>query len=130
MDYSVLVFWLGRLLFGGYFLMMAGNHFMKTEMLTGYAASKGIKSPKLAVYGSGLLLLVGGLGILAGTYVEWAILALVLFLVPTSFKMHAFWHEMDPNMKMSDMVNFLKNMALVGAALMMLSIPMPWNLPF
>lgn len=109
----------GRLLFGGYFFMMGINHFAKKDMLVGYAKSKNVPSPELAVTGSGVLLLIGGTGTLFEMYTQIATLALVLFLIPVSFKMHAFWAETDPMMKMSDMVNFLKNMALLGATLMM-----------
>ncbi|MFA4818363.1 MAG: DoxX family membrane protein [Patescibacteria group bacterium] len=125
-----LLFLIGRVLFGGYFLMNAINHFSQADMLSGYAASQGVKSPKLAVFVSGLLLLAGGAGILLGVYVSWAVLALVLFLVPVSFKMHAFWKVSEPNMKMMEMVNFTKNMALLGAALMLLAISTPWPLSF
>lgn len=106
--------------------MMSMNHFKKTEMLTNYAQSKNVPMPKMAVLFSGLLLLVGGLGILLGIYVEWAVFALVIFLITISFKMHDFWNDTDPNMKMSNQTNFMKNMALMGGALMLLSIPMPW----
>jgi uncharacterized membrane protein YphA (DoxX/SURF4 family) len=123
---ELLLFLLGRLLFGGYFLMMGLNHFAKLEMLTGYAQSRGVPYPKTAVALSGVLLLVGGAGVLLGVYVTFAVLALALFLVPVSFKMHAFWLESDPAARMSEMVNFLKNMALLGGALMLLMIPSPW----
>ena len=124
--YTPFLFLVGRILFGGFFLMNAMNHFTKVDMLEGYAKSKGIKSSKLAVVGSGLLLLIGGLGILLGAYIEYAVLALVLFLVPVSFKMHNFWAVRDPQAKMMDMVQFMKNMALLGAALMLLSMSQPW----
>lgn len=106
--------------------MSAFNHFSKTDMLAGYAASKGVKSGKFAVLFTGLLLLVGGLGIILGVYVQLAVAALALFLVPVSFIMHAFWKDSDANMKMMNMVNFNKNMALLGAALMALAIATPW----
>ena len=121
-----ILFFIGRVLFGGFFLYSALQHFTKTDGLTYYAASKKVPYPKLAVQVGGLLLLVGGGGILLGAWIQWAVLALVLFLVPVSFAMHSFWGDQDPNMKMADMVNFLKNMALLGAALMVLSIPEPW----
>lgn len=108
----------GRILFGGYFLMMGLNHFMKMGMLSGYAQSKGVPMPKIAVAGSGLLLLAGGLGYLFNQYVIYAGLALILFLIPVTFQMHAFWRVKDPQMKMSDMTNFMKNLALLGAVLM------------
>lgn len=121
-----IAFLIGRILFGGFFVMSGMNHFMKTGMMTQYVASKNVPSPKLAVMASGLLLILGGLGIVVGAYVQIAVLALVLFFVPVSLKMHNFWTVTDPQQRMAEMVNFLKNMALMGAALMMLAIPTPW----
>ena len=106
--------------------MMGMNHFMKLGMMTQYAASKNIPSAKFAVMISGMLIIFGGLGILSGAYVQWAVLAIVFFLVVASLKMHDFWTIKDPQEKMTQMVNFLKNMAFVGAALMALAIPAPW----
>ena len=51
---------------------------------------------------------------------------IAIFLVIVSFKMHAYWTDADPNAKMVNMQHFLKNMALLGAALMFLAIPTPW----
>lgn len=121
-----ILFLIGRILFGGFFVMSGMNHFMKAGMMAQYTASKNVPFPKLAVMGTGLLLILGGLGMLLGVYVEWAVLALALFFVPVSFKMHNFWAVKDPQQKMAEMVNFLKNMALLGAALMTLAIPAPW----
>ena len=42
--------------------------------------------------------------------------------------MHNFWTVEDAQMKMNDMINFTKNMALAGAALMLLALPRPWPL--
>lgn len=126
MELTEILFLAGRVIFGGYFLMNAWNHFSKLGMLTGYAASKGVPMPGVAVFVSGLLILFGGAGILLGVYVEWAVAAIAVFLVPVSFQMHNFWNDPDPNMKMANMVNFTKNMALLGAALMLLSVPTPW----
>jgi putative oxidoreductase len=43
---------------------------------------------------------------------------IVAFLIPTSFMMHNFWTLKDPTAKMHDMVQFNKNLALLGAALL------------
>lgn len=121
-----ILFLIGRILFGGFFLLQAYNHFTKTQALSQYAASKKVPSPRLAVQVSGALLIVGGAGIILGAWIQWAVLSLVLFLVPVSFAMHPFWGDQDQHMKSADMVNFLKNMALLGAALVLLSVPQPW----
>jgi len=40
--------------------------------------------------------------------------------------MHAYWKVADAQAKQIDMINFTKNMALVGAFLMFLLLPRPW----
>jgi len=47
--------------------------------------------------------------------------ALVLFLLPVTYMMHAFRKIQDPMVKMGEMVNFMKNHALLGAVLILLS---------
>lgn len=112
---------IGRVVFGVYFLMNGINHlFSKTDMLMGYAQSKGVPSPKLAVYLSGLLIFLGGLGMLLGIYVELSLWLIAVFLLFVTFKMHQFWKVDEPMARMSEMVNFTKNMALLGATLMLL----------
>ena len=119
------IFFIGRILLGGYFLFNAYNHLLKSNDLVGYAESKGVMSAKLAVIGSGLLLLFGGYTILSGVRVAAGIAALVLFLIPVTFTMHAFWKE-EGQARMMDKVQFMKNLAILGAVLMLLAIPVPW----
>jgi len=99
---------------------------MKLGMMTAYAQSKKVPSAKEAVMVSGLLFMLGGLGIVLGAFVEWAVYALVFTLVIVSLKMHNFWEISDPQQKMVEMVNFMKNMAFIGAVLMFLSLSQPW----
>jgi uncharacterized membrane protein YphA (DoxX/SURF4 family) len=75
---------------------------------------------------SGLLLLIGGLSILLGVYPPIGTIALAAFLIPVTFMMHAFWKVQDPMAKMGETVNFTKNLALLGAALILLGVPQPW----
>jgi len=123
MEYLFLV---SRILFGGFFLLNGINHFLKGDMMTQYTTAKGVPAPKIAVYGTGLLLILAGLGIIGGVYVAWAVLALIIFLIPVTFIMHAFWKATEPNMKMTETIMFMKNIALTGAALAYLFIPEPW----
>lgn len=126
MDAITFLFLVGRIIYGGYFAWSGLGHFMKYGMLSGYAGSKGVPLPGFSVFISGLLLLLGGLGILLGVYPVWSVVFLAIFLVPVSFKMHNFWAVTDPNARMGEVINFTKNMALLGAALMFLAIPAPW----
>ncbi|MCL6552810.1 MAG: DoxX family membrane protein [Firmicutes bacterium] len=122
------LFFIGRLLLGGFYLFNAVNHFTKADMLAGYAGSKGVPAPKALVLVTGVLLLVGGLSILFGVYPTVGILALVVFFVPVTFWMHNFWTVQDPMQRTVETVQFAKNMALLGATLALLAIPQPWPL--
>lgn len=124
MDIILLI---GRIILGGYYLFNALNHFfMGREAMSGWAGSKGVPAPKLMVLVAGVLLLVGGLTILTGFQPTIGVIALVLFFVPVTFKMHDFWVEQDQMARVNQMVHFLKNLALLGSALMFLAIPQPW----
>lgn len=127
MQFMEYLFLLGRILLGGYFIKNAYNHFKNAGMLSGYAASKGVPMAKMAVMFTGLLLLIGGLGILLGDFIELAVGCLVLFLVGVTFQMHKYWTVQDPMQRMGEHVNFYKNLALLGAVLMLLAIPQPWE---
>ena len=113
---------------GGYFVMSGFNHFKNLDMLAGYAQSKGVPMHKASVLLTGLMMLLGGLGILLGVYIQLSIILLAVFLVVTTFKMHQYWKVSDPMYKMGEQVNFYKNLGLLGAVLMLLAIPLPWVL--
>ena len=76
--------------------------------------------------GSGVLLLLGGASALLGVGPRVGIILLIVFMLGTTFPINNFWAVSDPQMKQADMINFLKNMALVGALLMLLAIPQLW----
>jgi uncharacterized membrane protein YphA (DoxX/SURF4 family) len=120
------LFLFGRILFGGFFILSGYNHFKNIKGMSGYATMKKVPMPKLAVGFTGLLLLLGGLGILLGVSVPYALACLVLFLGPVTFMMHDYWNDDDPNIKMANQVNFRKNLALLGAVLIMYLIATPW----
>ncbi len=107
---------LGRAAFGGFFLYNGINHFRDSGNLEGYAASKGVECPPLAVKGSGALLIASGLSLMLGIRPRLGALGTVLFLGAVSPKMHDFWNQHDPAQKQNEMIHFSKNMALLGAA--------------
>jgi uncharacterized membrane protein YphA (DoxX/SURF4 family) len=119
------VFLIGRVLFGGFFIINGLNHFMSRSMMAQFAAAKGVPMPDVAVIAAGVLILFGGVSIVLGWQPELGIGAIVLFLVGVSFPMHDFWTE-SGSQRTVDFVNFTKNMALIGATLMLTAVPRPW----
>jgi putative oxidoreductase len=119
-------FLIGRIILGGFFIMSGLNHFFKFGMMKGYAAMKGAPLPGASVAGTGAVLALGGMSLLLGIYPTVGVILLVAFLLAAAFIMHNFWTVQDPQARMADQVNFMKNLALAGALLMILSIPQPW----
>lgn len=117
---------IGRILYGGFFLISGLNHFAKLSSYKQYTASKGIPAPGLAVLGSGLLVFLGGLSVLLGLWPQIGLLLIVIFLLGTTPTMHNFWTAKEPMARMGEQINFMKNTALLGATLAMMAIPQPW----
>lgn len=119
MDVLVLI---GRIFFAALFLGSALGHLTRTKAMASYAASRGVPAAVPATFGSGALLLVGGLSVLLGVWADLGALLIVVFLVPTALLMHAFWKESDAQARQLEMIQFQKDMALAGAALMLLAL--------
>ena len=117
---------LGRILFGGFFIASGINHFTNAGMMSGYAGSKGVPAPYLATVGSGVMLVAGGASVLLGFLPVLGLTLLVVFLVPTSVLMHNFWSVEDPQQRAAEQINFLKNLALTGAALALMYGAASW----
>jgi putative oxidoreductase len=120
------LFILGRILFGGYFIYNGIRNLLRLRILVNSVRSKGVPFPTFTVPFSALLILVGGLNVLLGAYPVPGLILLIVFLVPVTFTMHDFWRIDDPRQRAIQRINFTKNIALLGAILMMLAIPRPW----
>ena len=96
---------------------MAGpNHFSKQEI--GFAAAQGVPLASFVVPMSGIIALAGRLNILLGYRAKIGAWLIVLFLVPVTLMMHKFWTVTDPMMAQIQMVMFIKNVAMIGGALL------------
>ena len=118
----------GRVLFGVFFIMSGINHFTNAGMMSGYAKSKDVPLAYPAVVGTGVMLVLGGLSVLLGLFPVVGLVLIVVFLLPTSVLIHNFWTVQDPRARAAEQVNFLKNIALTGAALALVYGTVDWPL--
>ncbi|HUC54381.1 MAG TPA: DoxX family protein [Candidatus Cybelea sp.] len=107
---------LGRFFFALIFLLAGANHFNKQTI--GYAASQGVPLASMAVPLSGVLAIAGGLSILLGYRAKLGAWLIAIFLVPVTLMMHKFWTVEDPMMAQLQMILFMKNVAMLGGALL------------
>jgi uncharacterized membrane protein YphA (DoxX/SURF4 family) len=119
-------FQLGRALYGGFFAYNGLNHFNQRESMAQYAGSKGIQPADAAVLASGTLILAGGVSVLAGVKPRVGLALIAGFLAGVTPMMHRFWEVDDPGQRMGEQINFMKNMALFGSALMLMRVREPW----
>jgi putative oxidoreductase len=107
---------IGRALFSLIFLLSVPGHFSQATI--GYALQSGVPMPEIAVPLSGIIAGLGGLSILLGLKARWGAWLIVLFLVPVTVMMHNFWTISDPAMRGMQQAMFMKNLALIGGALL------------
>ena len=98
------------------FIATVFSHF--TQRAIRYAASMGVPLADMLVPLSGIIAAVGGVGILIGYRAKVGALLVVLFLVPDTLIMHRFWGLSDPLLAEMQQINFMKNLALLGGALL------------
>jgi putative oxidoreductase len=106
----------GRLFYSAIFVLAGFAHFSTTTI--GYAAAQGVPLAGLLVPASGLLATVGGLSVAFGYRAKLGAALLVVFLVPVTLTMHNFWAVTDPMMAAMQQAMFMKNLAMLGGALL------------
>jgi len=88
-----------------------------SQKAIGYGVTQGVPLASVAVPLSGVIALLGGLSVALGYKAKWGACLLVLFLIPVTLMMHNFWAISDPVMAQMQQTMFMKNLALLGAAL-------------
>ncbi len=106
----------GRALFAAIFVMSAPTHF--SHQTIAFATSQGVPMAGLLVPFSGVLALLGGLSILLGYRARIGAWLIVLFLIPVTLMLHKFWGITDPMAAQMQMAMFMKNVSMLGAALL------------
>ena len=112
------VFLIGRILFVLPFVMSGATIHMSKQGVE-YARSYNAPAPELMVPASGAAIVVGGMLVALGIWADLGALILGAFAVAIAPIMHAFWKETDAQTRAIQQSQFMKNMALAGAALIL-----------
>jgi len=116
MSAGSLITLVGRILFSAIFILSGFFHFSQQDIA--YAAQAGVPMPGFLVPASGILAMVGGLSILLGYRARIGGWLVVIFLLPVTLMMHNFWAVKDPMMQQMQMAMFMKNVTMIGGALL------------
>jgi uncharacterized membrane protein YphA (DoxX/SURF4 family) len=124
---------IARILFSAIFIVSGLSHIINNRRMSMYAESRKVPFPSLAVYVSGIMILLGGISVLLGFWVEVGALLIVVFLIPVATIMHNFWTIAEPTERQNELIYFMKDVALAGGAfliwyLYMIADHVPWSL--
>lgn len=106
----------GRALFSVIFIISGFMHFSPST--ADFAAAQGVPLASIAVPLAGIIAIAGGLSILLGFHARVGAWLIVLFLVPVTFIMHQWWAIPDPELRAVQQALFMKNLAMLGGALL------------
>jgi putative oxidoreductase len=112
-----ILFPVARVLFAVIFIAAAPRHF--THEGIQHATDLGVPLASLLVPVSGIMAIIGGLSIALGWNARWGAWILAAFLIPVTAMMHAFWRLADPTAFHIQQAMFMKNLSMLGAALLM-----------
>lgn len=101
-----------------FFLSAVGNKIPNFEGVSKYMAGAGVPAPKIILVGAIVFLIVGSLSILVGYKARVGAFLLFVFLVLASYFFHNFWALSDAAAAQAQQIQFLKNLGLMGAMLM------------
>jgi len=112
----------GRVLLCVIFLMAAvGNKIPHFSDVAQLMDSKGIPQPKLMLAGAIVFLLAGSLSVITGYRARIGALLLLVFLVLATYYFHNFWAITEAKAQQEQMVQFMKNLSMVGAMLFIIA---------
>lgn len=81
--------------------------------------AKGVPAANAASISSSIIALLAGISLVFGIWTDLGALLLIVFTIPVTYVMQAFWKETDPLQKRIRTTGFNMNLALIGAALIL-----------
>lgn len=108
----------GRILYSLIFIISGFGHLVSGS--NAHAEENGVPMAAFLVPASGFLAMVSGLSILIGYKTKLGAFGILLFLIPVTLMMHNFWTIEDPIQHMMQKIMFMKNVTMMGAALLIM----------
>ena len=113
---------LGRILLCTIFLLSAvGNKIPNFQAVAGAMAKEGVPAQQVMLAGAILFLIAGSLSVILGYKARIGAALLLAFLVLATYYFHDFWTLSDPQAQQEQMIQFLKNLGLMGAMLLVIA---------
>jgi putative oxidoreductase len=109
---------LGRVLFAGIFLFAVFTHMQPGTVA--YSKQVGLPAATFLVPASGIFAGLAGLSVALGYHARLGAACIAIFLIPVTLTMHNFWAMKDAMTARMHMAMFMKNVSMLGAALLII----------
>ena len=97
-----------------FFAVNGLNHLFNTRILEEYAHKRSLFSPRFSVITSGIGMLIGSAMLLFDPTKAFGAYGLAAFVLLAAGLIHQFWKEKDPEERMLEFQNFIKNLAITA----------------
>ena len=114
-----------RLLLSGIFIVGGWGAFSKPGGRPKLVAAAGIPQPERAVVLNGAVMILAGILLSLGIAPKIAAALLIGSMIPTTIVGHPFWKEVSGAEYEKQLLQFLKNLGLIGGLLMILTEKVP-----
>jgi putative oxidoreductase len=111
-----ILWFIGRLLLGGLFVVGGVQHFFALPGITQAIAARGVPAARLVLVVGSVFQILAGLALIFGFYPAWAALGLAVFTVVASALLVNFWSMEGPG-RTDAIRTWLSNLAIIGGLL-------------
>jgi putative oxidoreductase len=112
----------GRVLLCTIFLLAAvGNKIPNFSKVAELMGSVGIPAPQVMLVGAIVFLIAGSVSVILGYRSRIGASLLLVFLILATYYFHAFWKLTDPQAQQEQMIQFMKNLGLMGAMVLIIA---------
>ena len=113
---------LGRILLCTIFLLAAvGNKIPNFSAVAKVMDEQGVPAPQIMLVGAIVFLIAGSLSVILGYKARIGAALLLVFLVLATYYFHDFWTVSDPQARQEQMIQFMKNLGLMGAMVLIIA---------
>ena len=105
----------GRILLAAIFLWSGIKHIRTFEETAAHMSEQGVFISQVLLGGAIVCLMLGSIALILGLKARWGAVLLIIFLIPTTLIFH------PPNGTEAEFIQFMKNLALIGGLLMVVS---------
>ncbi len=96
---------------------------MRVKMASDFGLPEDWAEP--AVRANGATMVLGGLSVITGVLPRLGAAAVVGSMIPTTLAGHAFWNDTDPKQRKANLIQFMKNLGMMGGLLSVVAASEP-----